>query len=102
MHKITGDQLGTWLDGSQGWHNAYRVVDLAVGYGFKVPEGYETALENYRSNRADDNEHEAIIGQGELSDMATEFLSDLIEGPFEFVWDCGELRLATLDYPEYY
>lgn len=31
-------EAGMWLDGRFGWHNLYRVVQIAEGYGFSVPE----------------------------------------------------------------
>ncbi|MFD4608259.1 hypothetical protein ACFWOT_09095 [Streptomyces sp. NPDC058440] len=98
---ITPDMAGTWLDGHFGWHNAYRVVQTAETFGFTVPEEYRDAMDNYRVNgdRLDfemsDEQWLAIYGQGELSDMATDFLQERAPEGYVFVWDMGELSLMT-------
>lgn len=96
LPKITAADAGCWLDGSQGWHNAYRVVDRAEGYGFTVPPEYATALYRYRTNGhgAHEDDWEAVNGQGELSDMATDYLQERAPEGFEFHWDAGELSLV--------
>ncbi|MDJ0463084.1 hypothetical protein [Streptomyces sp. H27-C3] len=93
--KITAADAGCWLEGSQGWTNNHRVVDRAGSYGFVVPEEYEQALEDYRQNgpAASEDSWEAVVGQGELSDQATDYLQDRAPDDYEFVWDAGELSL---------
>ncbi|KUL44778.1 hypothetical protein ADL22_12610 [Streptomyces sp. NRRL F-4489] len=95
--KITASDAGCWLEGSQGWTNNHRVVGRAVSYGFVVPKEYEEALEDYRQNgpSASENSWEAMVGQGGLSDQATDFLQALAPNDYEFVWDAGELSLMT-------
>jgi hypothetical protein len=44
---------------------------------------------------------EAIHGQGELSDQATEFLQERAPKGYEFVWDMGELILMTDEEASY-
>lgn len=94
---ITADMAGCWLDGHQGWHNNYRVVDRATEYGFVVPDDYRSALTDFRENGHDCamNSWDAITGQGELSDMATDYLNNNAPDGFVFVWDMGELSLMT-------
>lgn len=91
----------TWLEGAQGWTNAYRVIDRAELYGFVVPDEYADALRRYRESDYDGllidqqgDVAEAITGRGELSDQATEFLDLRAPAGFEFHWDAGELSLA--------
>lgn len=93
--EITPDDAGTWLDGCHGWHNAYRVVDRATDYGFVIPPEYVDALADYRVNGpgASEGNWEAMIGQGELSDMATDYLQERAPAGYAFVWDCGEFSL---------
>lgn len=98
MPEITPDMAGTWLDGCHGWHNNYRVVDCAVEYGFIVPEDYREALETFRHSGGhimSDDVAEAIYGQGELSDMATDYLNEHAPEGYVFVWDAGEFSLMT-------
>ncbi|MFC8428570.1 hypothetical protein [Streptomyces sp. NPDC057253] len=99
--EITPAMAGTWLDGHMGWHNAYRVVLRAEEYGFVVPEDYRDAMDAYRESGssfsfAEKEEHwDAINGQGELSDQATEYLQEHAPEGFSFVWDMGELILMS-------
>jgi hypothetical protein len=96
--QITSAMAGTWLDGALGWHNAYRVVERAEAYGFKVPEEYQAALDDYRENHGPDwieSEDNVMMihGQGDLSDQATDFLQEKAPEGYVFEWDAGELRL---------
>jgi hypothetical protein len=94
---ITADMAGCWLDGAHGWHNAYRVVDRAEGYGFTVPREYEDSLSLYRQDgpAAREEVQEAMNGHGGLSDQATEYLNERAPEGYVFVWDAGELSLMT-------
>lgn len=100
------DMVGCWLDGNQGWRNSYRVVDRATEYGFHIPHAYREALTWYRNsyggyvygeNTAVDDtaagHWELINGQGELSDMATDYLQERCPPGYEMHWDAGELSL---------
>jgi len=97
--KITPDDAGTWLEGSHGWHNIYRVVDLAADYGFTVPDEYTTALLDYRKNghAANEDHREMIEGHGELADMATEYLNSLAPEGYMFIWDSGLILTTESD-----
>ncbi len=100
MPEITADMAGTWLDGHMGWHNAYRVIDVAETYGFIVPEEYRDALTAYRHSangveNLTDDQWGAVNGQGELSDKATDYLNERAPEGFEFVWDAGEFSLMS-------
>ena len=94
---ITPDDAGTWLSGHMGWHNTYRVVDRAESYGFTVPPEYAEALADFRENghSASEDVWEAINGQGELSDMATDYLQERAPEGYVFLWDAGEFSLVT-------
>lgn len=104
LRKITEADAGCWLDGHMGWHNAYRVVERAEAYGFTVPAEYREALDAYRASgdgndSLTDDQWEAINGQGELSDMATDYLQARAPRGYEFIWDCGELSLTETCCP---
>jgi hypothetical protein len=99
--KITSDMAGTWLDGCHGWTNAYRVVDRAEEFGFVVPAEYADALRRYREEDydglTDDQRYAvngAIVDQGGLSDMATDYLEERAPYGYTFFWDAGELSLS--------
>jgi hypothetical protein len=89
VSTIPASAAGCWLDGAQGWHNTYRVVDMAVSHGFTVPEEWREDLEIFRSGL----NVEADID--ELSDMATEYLQALAPEGYGFVWDACELTLTA-------
>ena len=95
--KITAAMTGTWLSGGMGWHNSYRVVDAAEGYGFVVPDEYREALADYRENGhgASEDNWEAVCGHGELADMATDHLNSVTQEGYVFVWDMGEFSLVS-------
>lgn len=95
--EITLDQVGVWISSHNGWRGIYRGIDIAVDYGFIVPGEYRDALADYRENgpSAHEDNWEAIIGQGELSDMATDFLQDRAPDGYVFMWEAGELTLIS-------
>jgi hypothetical protein len=107
LEKISIGMAGCWLDGHFGWHNAYRVVERAEEFGFLVPEEYRHAMDDWRENSYKsawmeyEGNWEAIHGQGELSDQATEFLQERAPKGYEFVWDMGELILMTDEEASY-
>lgn len=100
---ISEELAGCWLDGHFGYHNAYRVVDRAKEYGFKVPEEYRSVMDKYHENGDEtgfesmltEEEWEAIHGQGELSEKATNWLEELAPKGYVFVWDAGEFSLMN-------
>lgn len=92
--KITASEAGCWLDGSQGWHNTYRIVDLAESWGWEGPseEGWKDVVNRYRADVGTDEDHEAMIGQGGLADQAFGYLDGLTVS-CHFERDMGELVL---------
>lgn len=95
--RITPDMAGCWLDGSQGWHNTHRIINLAVGWGWTGPseegwEGWEQVVERYAEDNHSDDDCEAMTGQGRLADQAFDYLDSLTES-CHFERDMGELTL---------
>ena len=97
-------EAGCWLDGHMGWHNNARVVQIAKHHGFEIPDDYLDAYEAYAGADREPYDHnEAMTGQGELVDQATDFLEGLLpdeedgEDHWSFVWDMGELSLLRVD-----
>lgn len=113
MDKITADMAGTWLDGAMGWHNNYRIIDLAIDYGW-VPEDGFPMVTRIRDAYADSEDYildvtegkiypgDAILNQGGYADQATEYLQSLAPEGYEFAWDAGEFYLAPIDESEGY
>lgn len=104
MPRITSADAGTWLEGSQGWHNAYRVIWRAQEYGLvlsaddaAIANAYAEELESVTLSTGEtldaDTIHVCVSGQGELSDRATEYLQSITQEGWIFEWDCGELYL---------
>lgn len=94
---ITADMAGCWLDGTLGWHNTYRIIDLATGWGWLGPvepewAGWEKVVERYRADEGTDDDHEAMISQGGLADQAFDYLDGLTVS-CHFERDMGELTL---------
>lgn len=120
--QITPDMAGTWLDGSQGWHNTYRAVERAREWGWKPSYGFASpkGLAHYRrtitrackfyaagdtgaifrtkhEEMTYDDVAEWFIGQGGLCDQATEYLDSIAPEGYVFDWDAGELSLSAID-----
>lgn len=106
--EITPDMVGTWLEGSHGWHNSYRVIDRAVEYGLKLSPDFHAIRDLYASGdhgatvKLSDGEtvdydgaSEWLNGMGGLSGLATEHLQSLAPEGFTFDWDAGELTLLA-------
>lgn len=93
---LPGD-AGCYLDGHMGWHNTYRVVDLATESGWTVPTDYVTALADYRENgyMAEGDSIDAMMDQGGLVEQATDYLNSLAPDGYVFLWDMGEFALVT-------
>lgn len=97
--KITAADAGCWLDGSQGWHNTYRVCQRAMDYGWLTSEAAQRAevimlIERYSEGEQDIDLSEAM---SEASDDATEYLNSIAPDDYSFVWDAGELSLMADD-----
>lgn len=99
--RITADDAGTWLMGSMGWHNGYRVVQRALSYGWTVPEAWQANWDAFVDAEGDGHgvDHDAwddVHGDdGEIVDRATDFLDLRAPEGHTFVWDAGELSLMT-------
>lgn len=94
-NKITEDQAGCWLDGHMGWHNLYRVVDIAEEYGFTLSEDDRSSVACYRAcGESGAGMHgDCADAVYEISDDATEYLNTLAPEGYHFEWDAGELML---------
>lgn len=101
--EITPADAGPWLDGNQGWHNQYRVVDIAQSYGWKGLDDFEDAeaiLARYRAGERTGEDVDAMIGQGGIVDEATEYLEGLAPVGYHFEWEMGELSLLSCENVE--
>lgn len=102
--KITAADAGTWLEGSQGWHNEYRVVDRAEEYGFKVDECDRRVLTIFRESPTRHDEQAPGWGDGytvseaagEISERASNYLNDQAPDGYSFVREDG----LSLSYNE--
>lgn len=94
--RITPDLAGCWLDGHFAADNPARVIDRAEEYGFVVPAEDADARHVYASgvHGISDDDYETVVGQGGLSDKATEYLDLRAPAGYEFYWDAGELSLV--------
>lgn len=96
--RITADMAGCWLDDSLGWHNTYRIIDIAIGWGWTGPvepewEGWEEVVERYRADEPEGElDHEAMTGQGGLAGQAFDYLDSLTVS-CHFERDMGGLTL---------
>jgi len=103
--KILPSDAGTWLDGSMGWHNIYRVVDLARDYGFQLTEEEFRILKFFRGlksltavslNKWKEN-WDLVEEMDQISTKAYEHLNSLAPDGFQFEWDGYELFLVPID-----
>jgi hypothetical protein len=93
---------GTWFEGRMGWHNTYRIIETAETHGFTMDADDRKALDWYKEtsggcgNGTDDEEDmaEAIVGQGGLSDRASDYMEELLPDGWTLLWDAGELSLV--------
>lgn len=92
--RFTAKDRGVHLDGAHGWHNNYRVVDMALSYGMILDERDHADLAAYKAGDASDEANGAVIDQGGLVDQATEFLDEITEPGSSWEWDMGELSLV--------
>jgi hypothetical protein len=96
---------GTWLDGCHGWTNTYRIIEIAESHGFTMDADERAALEWYKGTSggcgdgtdAEENMAEVIVGQGGLSDRASDHMEELLPAGWTLLWDAGELSLVR-DY----
>lgn len=95
--RIPHTEAGTWLDGSHGWTNSYRVVDRAEAWGWDLgkADGEDVAevrriVQAYRDGVADDDDSEEMI---RISNEATDYLCGIAPWGYTFGWEAGELSL---------
>lgn len=88
-----GDE-GCYLDGTYGWLNTYRVIELAQAHGWKLSDAYRVAVNLFG---ASDDIWELVAGQGGLADSATDYLQGITEPGLYWEWDMGELCLVVDD-----
>lgn len=98
-------QTGCIFAAPMGWHNTYRVIDLAREQGMLMIDAYDReTLEAFRNGvetiTLDFTEHnvaDLVIGQGEMLDKAEEWLNENVasEG-FLFGWLDGDFTLAPI------
>lgn len=94
---------GTWLDGTYGWTNSYRIIDMAVAHGMSLDAEDAAAVDRYRESGSSDagasddelDMLEIVTGQGGLSDKATDYMQDQLPEGWMLRWDAGELSLIT-------
>lgn len=98
---MTEADAGTWLDGSRGWANGYRVVLRACReWGWKVPEEHWDDWAPFAA-AALGGRYDPILwakANGDddgLVKKATEHLQSLAPEGYVFVWDAGELSLIA-------
>jgi hypothetical protein len=102
-NTITSDQAGCWLDGHFGWHNSYRVAELAFEYGWNPEDrpDVERIIDVYKSrdvfgpaDKYSDQEIDDACEQiNDVVEEATDYLQSLAPAGYVFEWDCGELCL---------
>ncbi|MEV8022466.1 hypothetical protein AB0O76_40475 [Streptomyces sp. NPDC086554] len=89
MNAIGIEAAGCWLDGHFGWTNVGRVVEIAMGYGYKPdhPDIHGLLKAFYANALADSDAWD----MDDFADEATDYLSDRAPDGFAFHWECGEL-----------
>lgn len=110
---ITPESVGCWLDGAAGWHNHYRVVELAEVFGMSLSDEDKALVILYRESSGGsdttvsvqdpdgntltaDDAWEALLGQGDdsLVNQATAHLQTCAPAGHTFVWEGGDLLLV--------
>jgi hypothetical protein len=94
---IGPERSGCWLDGGQGWHNNYRIVDIAQEWDWAELDAVgQGVVDRYRAGIAADDDHEMMVGQGGIADQAFDYLDGLTVG-CHFERDMGELNLVVCE-----
>ncbi len=91
-------ELGLLLDGSWGWHNHKRLIDLAENAHMIVGEDDEHFLNAY--DRGDDLEQDSIERVIDLMDAAEQWLNNLCPDGYRFGWSDGEFFLMSDEWWE--
>src|ERR1041385_4780529 len=85
----------TILASASGWHNTYRLVDLAVDHGMVLSESDADAVGRYRAESEDGSDvpFEVVY---ELADKAETYLnSQLVSEGWSFGWSDHDFLLAN-------
>lgn len=88
--------VGCYLDGAMGWHNTYRVIDMAAEHGMTLDELDREAIGEYEFRR-DICDATVFDIVSELADKATDYLQSITEPGLIWLWDMGELCLVEDD-----
>ena len=83
------------FDGVYGWHNTYRLIDLATDHGMTLSDEDRAAITSYRSDRgaSADDDCEAVH---ELAGKAEGFLNDHVTTKgWSFGWSDQDFLLAN-------
>jgi hypothetical protein len=80
------------FDSAHGWHNTYRLIDLAASHGMTLGQDDDAAVARYRTDRGGDD-FETVH---DMADRAEGFLNAQIttEG-WSFGWSDGDFLLAN-------
>ena len=80
------------LDGVHGWHNTYRLINVATDHGMRLSDDEARATTRFRQGDA----NEDLDSVHELATRAESFLNDQVstEG-WSFGWSDGHFLLAN-------
>lgn len=90
---VDGDVAGAVciFDGHAGWHNLYRLVDLAVAHGMVLNAADRAMIEAYRSGEPPENDY-----ADDIADSAEAYLNDqVVNDGWSFGWHDSEFFLAN-------
>jgi hypothetical protein len=88
---------GLVLDGHYGWHNHARMIGVATSLGFPISDDDQAMVDRYDTgdpSQTNEDDAEAVIGQGGLMDDALEWLNDHTDGDVVWHWHDGEFFLS--------
>jgi hypothetical protein len=80
------------FDSAHGWHNTYRLIDLAASHGMTLGKDDDAAVARYRADRGGDD-FEIVH---DMAGKAEGFLNEQVttEG-WSFGWSDGDFLLAN-------
>src|SRR5215472_4266940 len=64
------------FDGAYGWHNTYRLIDLASNHGMPLSEEDRAVVTRTAANRSEADEEFEVVR--DLADRAEDHLSDQV------------------------
>lgn len=90
------EDVGCYLDGHFGWHNTYRVIELAEECGFVVTPADREYVERFKAGAfaSDETAYEIVH---EISNDALDHLQSRTAPGLYWVWDEGGLDLLAED-----